>query len=304
MNDMNHIFCKLIRKGELDVIHIEHPLFHAALLLQGAQLIEFSPKKNNFKNLLWLSKSIEYKQGQSLRGGIPICWPWFGNLEKNPEKIKQQVKSTHTPAHGIVRNIPWNIHSIKESCEKVIVELEVKSNESTLNIWPYDFSLMARFTFSHTLNLELVTTNTGKENFSFSQALHTYLPTSDISRTYIHNTHKANYIDALDGWKEKIQQGRIKFDQETDRLYFFKNKSGSEQFELRVETPEHQLTLTTKNSRSAVIWNPWVKKSQRLNQFSAEDYKSMFCIESANVMSNHNTALIGEKNSLYLSIKL
>lgn len=301
---MNHIFCKLIRKGELDAIQIDHPLFHATLLLQGAQLIEFSPQKNDFNNLLWLSKSVEYKQGKPLRGGIPICWPWFGNLEKNPDNIQQQVKSEHRSAHGIVRDIPWHIGSIKESCESVIVELEVQSNESTLNIWPFDFSLVARFTFSQTLTLELITENTGKECFAFSQALHTYLPTNDITQTYIHNADQAQYIDALDDWKEKVQQGRVVFNQETDRLYFLKNNSKSEQFELRVESPGQQLTLTTKSSRSAVIWNPWIEKSQRLSQFSAEDYKSMYCIESANVMSDHKTVAPEQKNSIFLQLEL
>ena len=301
---MNHIFCKLIRKGELDVIQIDHPLVRATLLLQGAQLVEFSPQKNDFNNLLWLSKSVEYKQGKPLRGGIPICWPWFGNLEKNPDNIQQQVKSEHRPAHGMVRDIPWHISSIKESCESVIVELNVQSNESTLNIWPFDFSLIARFTFSQTLTLELITENTGKECFAFSQALHTYLPTSDITQTYIHNADQAQYIDALDDWKEKVQQGRVVFNQETDRLYFFKKNSKSEQFKLRVETPGHQLNLTTKNSLSAVIWNPWIEKSQRLSQFSAEDYESMYCIESANVMSNHKTVEAKQKVSIFLKLEL
>ena len=301
---MNHIFCKLIRKGELDVIQIDHPLVRATLLLQGAQLVEFSPQKNDFNNLLWLSKSVEYKQGKPLRGGIPICWPWFGNLEKNPDNIQQQVKSEHRPAHGMVRDIPWHISSIKESCESVIVELNVQSNESTLNIWPFDFSLIARFTFSQTLTLELITENTGKECFAFSQALHTYFPTSDITQTYIHNADQAQYIDALDDWKEKVQQGRVVFNQETDRLYFFKKNSKSEQFKLRVETPGHQLNLTTKNSLSAVIWNPWIEKSQRLSQFSAEDYESMYCIESANVMSNHKTVEAKQKVSIFLKLEL
>lgn len=300
---MSHVFCKSIQKGELDAIQINHPLFHATLLLQGAQLIEFCPQKSNYENLLWLSNHVEYKVGQPLRGGIPICWPWFGNLEKNPENIQQQTQVNNAPAHGIVRDIPWFIHSIEENCEGVIIELKVQSNSSLNSIWPYDFSLTARFTFSQTLTVELITENTGQTSFAFSQALHTYLPTKDIKRTYIHNAHGSEYIDALDGWKKKKQQGRIVFNQETDRLYSFKNNLNDDQFELRVESPNKQLTLTTVNSLSAVVWNPWIDKSKKLSQFTAEDYTSMYCIESANIMSNHKSLAKNENTSIILHIE-
>jgi len=301
---MNHIFCKQVQKGELDAIQINHPLFKATLLLQGAQLIKFCPQNNQYKNLLWLSNQVEYKIGQPLRGGIPICWPWFGNLDKNPKNIQQQTNINNAPAHGIVRDIPWAVHSIIESCEAVIIDLKIQSNDSLKRIWPYDFSLTARFTFSQTLSVELITENTGQSSFHFSQALHTYLPTEDIRQTYIHNAQQTEYIDALDEWTKKKQQGRVVFNQETDRLYFFENNAGENQFELRVESPNQQLILKTSNSLSAVIWNPWVDKSKRLSQFSADDYKSMYCIESANVMSDHKSVAKNEKQSIALQLTL
>lgn len=303
---MNHVFCQFIKIDELDAIKITHPLFHATLLLQGAQLIEFSPRRNKFNNLLWLSNTAQYKHGKSIRGGIPICWPWFGNLEKNPDAIQQQVNNRliqdSAPAHGLVRDIPWNINTIEEDCEKVIIELIITSNELTSDFWPYDFSLKARFTLSQKLELDLITNNTGTTPFSFSQALHTYLPTEDISKTYIHNAHQAKYLDALDDWKEKIQLGRVAFNQETDRLYFFKNTLNGDQFELRAESPNRQINLKTENSLSAVIWNPWIEKSLRLSQFSPLDYKSMFCIESANVMRDYKYLETNEQNSISLTL--
>ena len=103
---MSHIFCQMLKIDQLEAIKVEHPLFSATLLLQGAQLIEFTPNsrpKNSGRqnNLLWLSDSVEYKQGKPLRGGIPICWPWFGNLDKNPNVIQDQVKpEAQAGAHG------------------------------------------------------------------------------------------------------------------------------------------------------------------------------------------------------------
>lgn len=308
---MSYIFCQQIRLDELETIKIEHPLFSATLLLQGAQLIEFIPKgilNKPSKNLLWLSDRIEYKQGKPLRGGIPICWPWFGNLDKNPKQIQSQIpdsSASSASAHGFARTLPWQISSIKENCHSVEVVLGLTSNEETKALWPFEFNLEARFVFSQQLKLELKTINKGDMPFSFSQALHTYLPTQDIKKTYIHNAHNSRYIDAMDHWQEKSQIGRIGFSEETDRLYFFDNKDSSENsYELRVESPSQQLLIKNNNSQSAVIWNPWIKKSLGLSQFNPDDYQRMFCIESANVMSDSITLAPQQQHSLLVCLEL
>lgn len=284
---MNQVFCKRMQRDQLDALRIEHPLFNATLLLQGAQLLEFSPRNNQFNNLLWLSDSAEYKRGQSVRGGIPICWPWFGNLAKNPAALQQQVpKPTEVGAHGFARNLAWDISLIHEDCHYVQIELTLQASKESKSIWPFDFNLTARFTFSQTLEVELITTNLDEQNVHISQAMHTYLPTQDIKKTYIHNAHNSRYIDALDNWQEKLQKGRIAFNQETDRLYLFSDTNNTQGHELRVESPSQQLLINNEQSHSAVIWNPWIEKSQRLSQFNNKDFHKMFCIETANVVSD------------------
>jgi len=296
---MSHVFCQRVKIDQLEAIKVEHPLFKATLLLQGAQLIEFTPS-NRKENILWLSDNVEYKQGKPLRGGIPICWPWFGNMDKNPAAIQHQIEpQANIGAHGFVRSMPWSIHSIEESCHHVEIILQLTSNPQTHILWPFEFNVQARFVFSKHLEVELTTTNTGHVNFAISQALHTYLPTADITRTYIHNAHNSGYIDALDNWQEKKQHGRIGFSEETDRLYFFATKDDSESgYELRVESPNQQLLLKNHNSQSAVIWNPWIEKSKRLSQFKQQDYLKMFCIETANVMSDHKVLAPNQQQSL------
>lgn len=305
---MNHVFCKLITIDALNAIRIEHPLFNSTLLLQGAQLIEFSPSKNQFNNLLWLSDSAKYQHGQSVRGGIPICWPWFGNLDKNPNAIQQQVPNPDlAQAHGFARNLDWKIHSIQEVCHFVQVELVLEANAETKKLWPFDFNLIARFTFSETLEVELITTNLDQQEMIISQALHTYLPTADITKTYIHTPRSAFYIDAMDNWKEKQQVGRINFNQETDRLYFFGDLTNKEQqnhYQLRVESPNQQLLLNNEQSNSAVIWNPWIDKSLRLSQFQMDDYKTMFCIETANVMQDAKTLKSQQQHNLKFTLSM
>tara|TARA_R110001583_G_scaffold14481_1_gene60394 strand:+ start:35 stop:946 length:912 start_codon:yes stop_codon:yes gene_type:complete len=298
---MSHVFCQQIHIGQLEAIKIEHPIFSATLLLQGAQLIEFTPIDRT-NNLLWLSDTAEYIKGKPLRGGIPICWPWFGNLDQNPEAIQHQIREPAN-AHGFVRSLPWQVVSINESCHQVDIVLALTSNEKSKAFWPFEFTLEAHFSFSKKLEVELTTTNTGSKAFAISQALHTYLPTTDITKTYIHNAHKARYIDALDNWKEKTQTGRIGFSEETDRLYFFTTKPNAvPQYQLRVESPKQQLLLKNTQSQSVVIWNPWINKSKQLSQFQPEDYQRMLCIETANVMTDHKVLAPNQKQSLTLEL--
>jgi glucose-6-phosphate 1-epimerase len=298
---MNPVFCQTVKIDQLEAIKVEHPLFTATLLLQGAQLIEFTPSSCN-NNLLWLSDTVEYKQGKPLRGGIPICWPWFGNIDKNPNEIQQQIKGD-AGAHGFVRSIPWQVHSITESCHQVEIILQLTSNQKSQALWPFEFNLQARFVFTNTLEVELTTTNTGAKTFAISQALHTYFPTDDITKTYIHNAHGSRYIDALDNWKEKKQDGRIRFSEETDRLYFF-NADKLDTYELRIESPSKQLVLKNTHSQSAVIWNPWIEKSKRLSQFSPQNYQRMYCIETANVMSDHKILTPNQQQTLKFELSL
>jgi len=296
---MSHVFCKLIQLDELDAIKIEHPRFNATILLQGAQLIEFCPQNNQFNNILWLSPSAQYKQGSPIRGGIPICWPWFGNINKNPAALQEQVSTkTAASAHGFARSLPWKIKSIHEDCHFVEVILSLVSDSTTKELWPFDFELDAKFIFSDKMQLTIATTNTGPQSFSISQALHTYLPTQDIKQSYIHNAHASSYIDALDNWDKKQQIGKIHFSAETDRLYFFDNSN----YSLRLETPNQSLLINNKHSQSAVIWNPWIEKSKHLSQFSPLDFQKMLCIETANVLTDIKTIRSGEQTKISVEL--
>ena len=295
---MKYAFCRQSTLNELDCIQINHPLFKATLLLQGAQIIEFSPAHQSFKNVLWLSPSAHFKKGESIRGGIPLCWPWFGAADKNPKTIQQNAK--RPTAHGFARSSIWQLQEIKESCHQVEITLVLTSNTNSYSYWPYDFKLEARFTLGKTLRVQLTTHNTDQRTMSFSEALHTYLPTNDITNTHIHGADSTDYVDALDQWKSKRQQGCINFQEETDRIYQFKNNYQT----LRVNTPEHTLTIQQSNSRSTVVWNPWIEKSKRLGQFTQEDFKSMFCIETANVLDDAITLTSGTSHQITMQLSI
>ena len=293
---MKYAFCQRSRLNELDSIQIKHPLFKATILLQGAQIIEFSPAHHHFQNALWLSPNAEYKTGESVRGGIPLCWPWFGAADKNPDNIRQCIQ--RPTAHGFARSSLWQLKEINESSHQVEILLALTTTSDSHQYWPYDFELEARFTLGKTLHLQLTTRNTDEQNVSYSQALHTYLPTNDINKTYIHGVHNTHYIDALEQWQLKQQRGNITFQGETDRIYQLRSNTQT----LSAVTPAHILTIRQSNSCSTVIWNPWIEKSKHLSQFNQDDYKKMFCIETANVLDDSVT--LTPKGSHTISMQL
>lgn len=284
-------FSSIIKQDELECLHINHPEFFAEICLQGAQLTQF--KHRSHGDFLWLSPTAQYKQGQSLRGGVPICWPWFGVLDKNPNSVIECVKGPQG-SHGFSRTLCWDLSNIAESQDAVMVELTLKHSQESLAIWPFKFELTCRFTFAEKLTIELTTQNLDEHPFTLSQALHTYFPVDDISAVSIQGANNHKYVDALDGWQEKQQQAAIQFDQEVDRIYLgnieYQFNSGEESFQL------------SSNSHSSVVWNPWINKSKTLSQFPDDAYQSMLCIENANVLDDVVTVKPYQSHTLSMAL--
>lgn len=286
-------FCHAAQKGELEAIEINHPLFRAEVLLQGAQLLSFKPK--NQLDWIWLSEEAEYKKGTSVRGGIPVCWPWFGNADKNPEEVQAMIGAESAPAHGFARTQDWVLKEVSESESAVCLTLALEVEASAL--WQAKATLTLEIEFSQTnLSLSLIT-QAHEQSIELTQALHTYFPTSDIYQTRVVGFDACSFTDALDNWSEKLQKGDILFTEETDRVY--QAKANTIQ---RLVTPEQVLTLEA-NSQSAIVWNPWVKKSEGLSQFDNTAWQRMFCVETANALADKVSLQPGQSHCLSLVIK-
>ena len=250
-----------------EYIEIENSSAKVKIALQGAHIFEYAKKDG--ESFLWLSEISDFEQGKSIRGGIPICWPWFGvNQDKN------------LPQHGFARTSMWEFVCSDEIDEKTSsVTLKLTCNDETLKIWAYKFELELHVVISDNLTLELKTTNIDDKEFSITQALHTYFAVSHISHVNIKGLDKKPYLDALT-WKNEIQKGDITFDKEVDRVY--------QEVDNEVLLLDKNRTISIKNggSSSVVVWNPWIEKTKRMSAMNDDDYKSMVCIESANAFDD------------------
>ncbi|WP_100640723.1 D-hexose-6-phosphate mutarotase [Marinobacter salexigens] len=274
--------------GQLEALEVHHPLFQATLFLQGAQLTQFAPK--NEQDWLWLSPTARCEPGRAIRGGIPICWPWFGDPARNAPEVRKRVKTES--AHGFARTALWKLEAVNESAHEVEISLSLEANKDFEAVWNGHALALLTFNFSvQGCRLALTTTNLGSAPLAYSQALHTYLPTSDIINSRVLGLGHSHYIDTLKGWEYLKQDGPVYFEGETDRIYEYGET-------LTVVTPEAKRKLTAVGSDSTVVWNPGPEKAAKLTDFPASAWKSMLCVETANAASDYRVLNEGQSHTL------
>ncbi|MFY8274551.1 D-hexose-6-phosphate mutarotase [Pseudoalteromonas sp. SSDWG2] len=262
----------------LEYLNVDSPLCTARIFLQGAQLTQYTPAGK--KPLIWVSKEEDFQVGKSIRGGIPICWPWFG-VHQNPK----------WPTHGVARTALWRAQEVKESEQEIRISLSLPMLQVDETYWAHNTSLTVEYVLSaKQLEVRLTNTNLDDHDVQLTQALHTYFPTSDITQTEVDGLQGAQYIEFGKGPFE--QQDIIRFGRETDMVY-----SGASALQ-RIRTPDGTIEVARENSKSCVLWNPWVDKSKRLSNFADDEYHTMLCLEAANVLDDLVTLAPNQSHTL------
>lgn len=287
---------QLVQLGELPALSVRNDHATALIALQGAQLLEFTPRDS--QPVIWLSEQAKFKRGQSIRGGIPVCWPWFGDLARNPEAVRSGVRHADAPAHGLVRAQDWLLDSVAEGPTGTRIVLRYPGGP--IPGWTHTAELTLTITIGATLQLQLHTRNTGTTPLTLSQALHTYLALSDIEQVEIRGLEGTPYIDTLQDWQEFRQQGPVHARGEVDRIY----RQVPAHIQLFDAGWQRTLHLRMRNSATAVIWNPHIAKAQRLSQFAPDAWQRMLCIETANVLDDSLDLAPAAAQSLELEIAI
>ncbi|OEJ64022.1 D-hexose-6-phosphate mutarotase [Magnetovibrio blakemorei] len=282
--------CVVEGPGGLPMIDITTDKAQARISLYAGQVLSFKPTGQS-TDLMFLSDTAYYAPGKAIKGGAPICWPWFG---PDPE-------GKGRPGHGFVRNRPWNLLATEELSDgRIQVHVGLHDTQETRAIWDQAFELELCVTISETLDVALITRNTGTTAFALSQALHTYLAVGDIAKAQVIGLDGTTYIDKMDGGVEKVQHGPVKIDGETDRIYT--GVSGM----LQVEDAalSRCITITPRGSASAVVWNPWAATAASMGDLGDDDYKIMLCVESTNAGPDIIDVAAGGEHSLGVTYAL
>ncbi len=245
-------------------IEIKNKQAEAKIALQGAHLFHYKAKDES--SLLWLSEATCFEEGKAIRGGIPVCFPWFGKNKDDPS----------LPQHGFARTQLWMVVLEEEIDDGTThIQLQLKPNADTLEQWAYLFDVTLDITIGHALNIALNVTNTDTKPFEISTALHTYLSVSNIDNISIKGLENRTYYDALEG-KTFIQEGDILIQNEVDRVYL----NPSEMITLL--DGDAKINLQQEGSNSLVVWNPWIEKSKQMADMTEDGYRSMVCLETSN----------------------
>lgn len=266
--------------GELACWRIETADASLLVAEQGAQILHY--QRHNQAPLIWLSEEAQGVRGQSVRGGMPICWPWFGDLARNPVALLAQYKGHAAPFHGLVRNRLWQCETQRIDGDEAVLRFVCLAPDEGFPDWPHAVNVALEIRLGERLCVSLHSENTGNRPVWISQALHTYYAISDVKNVSVQGLEQCRYLETLDEWRECQQEGALTFHAETDRLYL----DLPTRLELHDRGWQRRILLESQGSRSAILWNPWIEKAQRLSHFAPDAWQRMLCIETANVWND------------------
>ncbi|MFW5830497.1 MAG: D-hexose-6-phosphate mutarotase [Planctomycetota bacterium] len=254
----------------------------ACVSLHGAQVLDFTPTGS--RPVLWLSDQASYRDGVAIRGGMPICWPWFG---PHPD-------DSSLPSHGLVRQRRWQLCGSAELDDGVVeCRFCLNDDAASRESWPHAFELQFIVRIGQYVDCELRMRNTSEDTVTCSAALHAYIAISEAEDVRVRGLHGRRYLDQVTG-TTGTQKHAIIFDGETDRIYQDTDDI------VYVDDPGYGRTVVVakSGSRSTVVWNPWIEKTRALADVPDDAYHRFCCIEPANAAADARSLAAGAQHRL------
>jgi glucose-6-phosphate 1-epimerase len=254
----------------LPTLLVDTPLARCEIALFGAQVLSFIPKADG-RDVLWCSAS-RLKSGKPVRGGIPLCWPWFA---------KQNV-SAQSAQHGFVRTLEWQLtHQSTTPSGEVLLRLEPPQFPVVApgsNVWPSQCRVSLEISIGATLEQTLITQNNSDQSLVLTQALHSYFRVSDVRRCSVDGLQDREYLDKLLDFASAKQTSAWQFDESCDRIYL--DMSG----QTTIVDPvwDREIRIDSRRSASTVVWNPGPQGVRSFDDIPHTDWPQYLCIEVAN----------------------
>lgn len=269
--------------GGLTTLEIGNSLAMARIVLQGAHLTAWMPRGE--RPVIWLSRDAKFAPGKSVRGGVPVCWPWFG----------AHPKESAYPAHGFARTVPWEVMEARANSNgSTSVSLRLVPTEDTRKQWPHSTDAELHLNVGKSLVMELLTRNHASEPVTIGQAFHTYFGVSDVRDITIHGLGGCPYLDKLENFARKQQSGPVTIASEVDRIYLESTA------DCMIDDPrwKRRIRVAKSGSHSTVVWNPWIEKAKQMGDLGHDGYINMVCVESTNAAEDVVTVPPGGTHAL------
>ena len=243
-----------------------------------------------YGDLLYLSSSAAFEPSKAIRGGIPICFPWFGGGRSG----------TLTPSHGMARLASWREIDWQDDEASSTVRAVYALDSDDVEGMPGSESFEHEFTLRYEVELSprsalfrLRIRNDSETEYSCEVALHTYLRISDVAGVTVNGLDGADYVDKTDHGARKTQHGAVVLGDEVDRLY-------DSNAEVRVHDTAMARTihLTKAGAGQTVVWNPGEAKAATMTDVGPGEWRTFVCIEAAAAGDGAIRVAAGEEHVL------
>lgn len=274
----------IVEQDGVKIVRVIHEKATAGIALHGGHVVSF--KSSGQDDLIWMSEQANFNGVAALRGGIPVCWPWFGRIA--------------APAHGFARTSEWSLVEHRENEDGVIISLGLQDSADTHAVWPHKFQARLNVEISETLKVTLDVVNTDDAPWTFSGALHTYLNVGDIEQTTTRGMGP-EFIDGLQDAKICLGGETLELTDTIDRVY----TQPESVISIQDNALSREISVTNEGHNSAVLWNPWAEGAQGMGDMQDDGYKTMLCVEStlhAASIEDGKTLQPGESHQLITTI--
>ncbi len=263
---------------------IDNALGTSYICLQGAHITTFRPK-DQVEPVIWVSKFAKFAPGKSIRGGAPVCWPWFG----------PHATEAGFPGHGFARTVMWEVtHTSALPGGETEITLALLENEQSRTQWPHKSRVELNVIVGNSLKASLNTTNLGDSPIQIGEALHTYFQISDIEAVQVTGLENTTYLDKVGEPTRRTQSGAVTFSGEVDRVYV------NTETTCYIVDPayERRIRIAKSGSRSTVVWTPWEEKADKMGDFGPDGWRQMVCVESVNALENVVSIAAGDTHRM------
>jgi glucose-6-phosphate 1-epimerase len=275
--------------GGLERLTLDAGAGVAQVFLHGAHVTHY--QAHGERPVLWMSRESRYESAKPIRGGVPVCFPWFGPKPGAPD----------APPHGFARIRPWQLRSVAPEPEgRLRAVLELVSDESTRLFFPHDLRVSLDVVVGPSLSLALSVHNAGPLPFTYEEALHSYFAVSDVRQCRIAGLEGTGFVDKTSAdVRRPGEAGPIVVAAETDRVYLGTSSTvGIEDLGWA-----RRITIAKSGSRTTVVWNPWIAKAKAMPDFGDDEWPGMVCVETANAMQDAVTLPPGASHTLTVTIE-
>ncbi|MFO7807858.1 D-hexose-6-phosphate mutarotase [Guyparkeria sp.] len=272
------------QRDRLVVMELTNAHGSVSITPMGATVIGYTPEGG--EEMIWVSDTARFDGSRPVRGGIPVCWPWFGAHPSEPEQ----------KAHGFARHRPWEIESVAVEGDITRAILRLQADEATTRIWPHDFVLRLAVTLDVTLRLDLMAENRSNETWRLSEALHSYFRVQDARDILVDGLDGLKYWDKQQGGIRGTQTSPLRVRPPIDRVYF------DHMGEAVINDTRRRIHIDKAGSQTTVVWNPGPDGARGIDDIPDDAWTDMLCVETANAIDNRYRLAPGERHTLSATI--